>query len=148
MDNRSCLDLMKTVTNIFRRELDNALRERNVTMSQLSALMIIRDEMGGRCDLKALEKRLMVAQSTAAVLTGKLEAKGLVSSRADPEDRRVKQLALTARGEQVCRDMEGVALSMKEKALSDITPEEREALSAILGRVYRNITGEGGVAHA
>ncbi len=152
MENRNCLDMMKTVTNIFRRDLDNVLRERNITMSQMSALMTLRDDMGGECDMKSLEKRLMVAQSTVAVMISKLEAKGMVSSCTDPEDRRVKQVRLTSRGEDICRDMEGIVHAMKSKALSDISDEEKRVLSGILSRVYRNMTGEispeGGVPNA
>jgi DNA-binding MarR family transcriptional regulator len=70
----------------------------------------------------------------ATVLVDDLEAQGLVRRRPHPTDRRAKLVEATRRGKTLARRADEI-LATPPEALSELPPEELEALRRILAQV-------------
>ena len=89
--------------------------------------------------LKELEKRLRVAQSTAAGIVVRLEQKGFAQGAGDPEDRRVKMVRITPAGLACCANARENVRRTEEHLLSGLTAEERLTFAALLKKVSENL---------
>jgi DNA-binding MarR family transcriptional regulator len=69
----------------------------------------------------------------------RLERAGLVERRPDPNDRRGRQIALTATGKRVIDDMIGRMVAMETKMLSVLTEAEQKRLNALLKKLLAGI---------
>jgi DNA-binding MarR family transcriptional regulator len=78
---------------------------------------------------------LEVEKATAGRMIERMEANGWVERRAEPGDRRVKRVCLTAEAERVHKRIWPVAESTVEDALADLTRQESKQLMALLVRV-------------
>ncbi len=139
MEHTNCMKMMKDVSALFKKNMDNALKEENMTMTQLGRLQILRDEFDGECDFKSLEKALMVAQSTAVTLFSRLESKGLIECFTAPDDRRVKKMRITQSAKNLCERIESTRTSFGRRAMEGISRDEMVFLGELLSRVYMNV---------
>jgi DNA-binding MarR family transcriptional regulator len=69
----------------------------------------------------------------------RLERAGLVERRPDPNDRRGRQIALTAAGKRVIDDMIGRMVAMEAQMLSVLTPVEQKKLNALLRKLLTGL---------
>ena len=69
----------------------------------------------------------------------RLERAGLVERRADPNDRRGRQIALTAAGKRVIDDMIGRMVAKEEQMLSVLTQAEQKKLNALLKKLLTGL---------
>jgi len=86
-----------------------------------------------------LERRLHVAQSTAAGIVARLEQKGFVEGFGDANDRRIKMLRITPAGEECCRLADQHMAAFEENLLTGLTEAERTTFVALLERVAGNL---------
>lgn len=86
-------------------------------------------------DQSALASRLGVDRNSTSLLVGALEAKGLLERRVSQVDRRARQVRLTSSGEQLFEELHPRAVSLQERVLEVLKPEEREVLLDLLVRV-------------
>jgi DNA-binding MarR family transcriptional regulator len=88
----------------MRRSMRNFLRfarENGLSMSQLSALLHLHHKRIGVTDLG---DHLGVTSAAASQMLERLVQQGLILRREDPNDRRVKQIALTDKGCQILEE--------------------------------------------
>ena len=76
--------------------------------------------------------------STTTRVLDRLEAKGLVRRTPCPNDRRVMQLALTAEGESLCREIPFGLARVGNQLLRGFTPKEFATLKGFLRRMLEN----------
>lgn len=69
----------------------------------------------------------------------RLERAGLVERRPDPNDRRGRQIALTATGLAVIEDMIGKMVAMEERMLAVLTPMEQDNLNQLLKKLLTGL---------
>jgi DNA-binding MarR family transcriptional regulator len=69
----------------------------------------------------------------------RLERAGLVERRPDPNDRRGRQIALTAAGKRVIDDIIGRMVAMEAQMLSVLTPVEQKKLNALLKKLLTGL---------
>lgn len=69
----------------------------------------------------------------------RLERAGLVERRPNPNDRRGRQIALTAAGKAVIDDMIGRMVAMETKMLSVLTETEQKRLNALLKKLLTGL---------
>lgn len=62
----------------------------------------------------------------------RMEAKGFIERRADPQDRRAQSVFLTQRGFEVEDIATRITLEANEKVLGEFSPEEEEVLKKLL----------------
>jgi MarR family transcriptional regulator for hemolysin len=70
-----------------------------------------------------------------------MDARGLVTRRRDPANRRVHLVELTADGEATFRRLRSAALAFDQRVRRGITAEDIANLEDVLGRLERNVTG-------
>jgi DNA-binding MarR family transcriptional regulator len=82
-----------------------------------------------------LATRLKIHPSRLVAILDKLEKRGFLERKANPEDRRLYSLHLTRGGEEGLDSIRKVAREHQEALLGTLTSEERETLGVLLTRI-------------
>lgn len=99
-DNCLCLHAQRAARALARR-FDDALRPHGITSGQFSILNVLNRPLPH--SMGPVAKFLAMDRSTLTANIKPLERDGLVSVAVDPEDRRGRKLALTAKGRRTLR---------------------------------------------
>ncbi|UWD48494.1 MarR family transcriptional regulator [Clostridioides difficile] len=121
------------------KRLNSELRSSNLTLAQLQLLLTLYDSKDKTFTLKELEKRLHVAQSTIVGTTSRLEKKGFIMSLSVPDDKRIKKVGLTTKGEECCLTTQNKMEDIEKLLLSNLNDEEKEQFICLLKKVYEVI---------
>ena len=136
---KQCGMLIKQIHDGLEKNANNALRDDNITMTQIGTLIELSSAPKRELTLKELEKRLHVAQPTAAGIVSRLEDKGLVEGLAGREDKRVKIVRITESGLNCCVKADTKMHQAEEQLLDGFSEEEKENFNNYLERVLNNI---------
>jgi DNA-binding MarR family transcriptional regulator len=105
----------------------------DVTPSQVRAIRVLDTHGGVRS--KELADHLRIAPRSTTEVVDALEAKGLVSRSADPNDRRATLVALTDRGRELSREVRRARGAESGRMFERLTPTDRADLARILGKL-------------
>lgn len=83
----------------------------------------------------ALAKDMMLSTSAMTNRLDRLETRGLIVRRTDPEDRRGLQIALTDAGFELIDGLVASHVETEERMLAALGPAERSMLRALLGKI-------------
>lgn len=89
--------------------------------------------------LERLAEMLRVDRTTAARAVQKLTQLDLLEKRADPDNRKIKRLFVTAQGAERYAVVKRENNYSNTQALQGFTPEEARQLAAFLNRIDQNI---------
>lgn len=89
----------------------------------------------GEASQRELCDALDLDRSTVAGLVARLESRGLVARVRDAADRRRNAVRLTDVGRDTLRDVAPSAARVDDVLTSGLTPDERETLQLLLGKV-------------
>lgn len=134
-ERKECGALIKKINDEMEKNANNVLRAQDLTFSQISALLELNSAPEGQLTLKELEKRLHVAQSTAAGIISRLERKALVQAFGDAEDRRVKIVKITSEGVERVQKADLFRVEAEELLLSRLTETEKSIFYSLLKKV-------------
>jgi MarR family transcriptional regulator for hemolysin len=70
-----------------------------------------------------------------------MDARGLVTRRRDPANRRVHLVELTAEGEATFRRLRSAAVAFDQRLRRGLSDEDVARLDGLLGRLEGNVTG-------
>jgi DNA-binding MarR family transcriptional regulator len=84
---------------------------------------------------RQLAERLCCDPSNVTAFVDRLEESGLVERRVDPDDRRVKTLAMTADGRRVRNQMNTI-IAMSTPSFHGLTVDEQATLLALLDKAW------------
>lgn len=135
-ERKECGALIKKINDELEKNANNVLRAEDLTFSQIGALLELNSAPDGRLTLKELEKRLHVAQSTAAGIISRLERKALVGAFGDPQDRRIKIIQITPKGAERVQTADLHRIQTEELLLSGLTETEKTIFYSLLKKVY------------
>ncbi len=127
--------MIKQIHDCLEKDTNNTLRAQDLTMAQVGALIELRSAEEKQMPLKELERRLHVAQSTAAGIVVRLEQKGFLESFGSPDDRRIKMVRITRKGEECCLDSDRGMEQAEQKLLHSLTQEEKTVFLDLLEKV-------------
>lgn len=82
-----------------------------------------------------ISERLGIDRNTMTLLLDDLEAKGLVTRRRDPDDRRAHLVSLTDTGRDVLVQSTALAQRTNEEVFAPLSSSERAQLHALLSRL-------------
>jgi DNA-binding MarR family transcriptional regulator len=82
---------------------------------------------------------LNVTPPTITKMVQRMEQRGFVARREDPEDQRISRVYLTPTGRAVLEDMHQTLQALDEEALVGFTLEERVLLRRLLLQVRQNL---------
>ncbi len=133
-------DFEATEVHIFR--LMGALRRRmardlaryGLTFPQFMALQSL-EKAEGPCRMGPLAALALQSLPAMTGIVDRLEEKGLVERRRDPEDRRSVIVVLTERGKDVLSRIRADRRRTLEEIFKKLTPEEIKALNAIMEKI-------------
>lgn len=134
-ERKECGALIKKINDEMEKNANNVLRAEDLTFSQIGALLELNSAPEGRLTLKELEKRLHVAQSTAAGIVSRLERKALVEAFGDPQDRRIKIIQITSKGIERVQTADLHRMEAEELLLSGLTETEKSIFYSLLKKV-------------
>lgn len=135
MQRSSCGILIKQIHDELERQSNNALKSSDLTLSQIGALLALRDEPDKKMPLKKLEKKLSLAQSTTVGIVARLKKKGFVETLDDPEDGRVKIVSITQSGKDICAKADQSMTNAEQKLLYGLTDTEQNIFITLLKKV-------------
>ncbi|MCY4502497.1 MAG: MarR family transcriptional regulator [Alphaproteobacteria bacterium] len=142
--------LVSDVARLLRTEFDRRVRDLGLTRSQWLALTRIFRQPG--CTQSELAETLEMEKGPAGRLIDRLEDNGFVERKADPTDRRVNRIHLTAEAEAIERTMREIALQTIHEALSDLDEAERvkavEVLITVKARLQEMLQNSNQAANA
>ena len=81
-------------------------------------------------------ERLGIDRNTMVLLLDDLEARGLVTRRRDPRDRRAHLVSLTDAGRDVLAQSTALARRTNDEVFAPLSAEERAQLHALLSRLF------------
>lgn len=127
-----CGMLIRQIHLNLSKRTNNSLRGQGLTMSQMMALLILSRSEGGELSLKELERYLQTSQPDVAGVAARLSKKGMVDSFTDPQDKRMKRVRITERGEAYCREAKCGMIETEQTLLSKMTPAEQQMFRELL----------------
>jgi DNA-binding MarR family transcriptional regulator len=128
------VSLLRTYALVL-RDLERRLRPLGLTISRFEVLLLLSFARGGRLPVMRLRDLLLVHGSSATYLVDRLTEAGWVAREADPADRRVSIVRLTAAGRA---RMEAGVRALTEAGFGPIgalDEDARRELSALLAAV-------------
>lgn len=131
--------LIKQISTALEKRANNSLNKDNLTLSQVSVLFLLKNAVDDKMTFKDLEKALHVAQSTTVGIISRLEAKNMVESYIDPDDKRIKWVSITAMGKEVCELTYSHVKETETEIARGLTKEERATLITLLQKVADNL---------
>lgn len=135
VEEASCAALIKQIHTELEKNANNSLRQNDLTLSQVTVLMELKQADANTLELKQLERLLHVAQSTAAGIVRRMEQKGFVEAFGSPEDKRIKMVRITPLGLDCCRKTESNMKQTERLLTSSLTETERSILIRLLQKV-------------
>jgi len=122
----------------FRSQIfDRLLKPHGLTTSQAWVLAFLFREDG--LTQSELAKRLEVGTVTVGGLVDRLEARGLVSRHADPNDRRANRVCLTDEAHDLIGLMNKYSRTVDDIAFQGMPPETIDMVNAHLKSVRENL---------
>ncbi len=129
----------------FRRELDAALREKDLTGAQfgvLRALDRLERERGGEISQRDIEELSRSSHPTMTEILKKLEKKGFIAVSPSAVDGRRKAIRQTEKARELGREMFRIDEETFAKFSSTLGAEEAARIGGMLDCLLENICGQ------
>ena len=133
-----CGGLIKQIKDAIAKLANNSLREKNLTLTQMRVLMELHSSKDAM-PLKEIERKLQVAQSSAAGVVSRLRAKGFVSTFTSSDDSRVKLARLTESGKQCCYNTWQDIERLEARMFAGFSKVEKDELNRQLLKISENL---------
>ncbi|MEJ5308271.1 MAG: MarR family transcriptional regulator [Anaerolineae bacterium] len=125
--------LQEWVALFMHRSMEHVLlfiKENNLSMSQMGALMNIHRQ--GVCTVSDIGDELGITSAAASQMLERLVQQELVERTEDPNDRRVKQIALTDKATRIIQENFRLQHTWLGELAGSFTPAEQEQVQAAL----------------
>lgn len=132
---KTCASLIKQIHSELEKNANNALRQDDLTLSQISVLMSLSKAEENQLEQKQLEQSLHIAQSTATGIVKRLEQKGFVESFTSSTDKRIKVIRITSLGLAYCKKATINMEKTESELTSALTETEHDILLSLLQKV-------------
>lgn len=131
------IDLMANLAALFHHDYEDAASAHSLTGAQAKVLGLLRR---GPLPMRQIANTMSCEPSNITGIVDRLEARGFVNRQANPQDRRVKLVAITSDGENASTEMRA-SLTFAREPLAALDPDQRAQLRDLLRRVLDGATG-------
>lgn len=114
----------------FERYSAPDLRAMGLTMTQFDVIATLGNQPPMTC--KELGEKTLVTKGTLTGVLERLESKGILSRKLNPEDARSQKIGLTKEGQELFEKVFPAHLQHLEKAFSQLSPKQFAELSKVL----------------
>jgi len=125
--------VLAKAARVLEGEATRSIAGLGMCISDFGALEVLLHK--GPLPVNTLGRKLLLTSGSATVAIDRLEKRGLVERRSDPEDRRARIVRLTASGRRLIQGAFDSHAADMEKVVSVLTPPEREALVSSLKKL-------------
>jgi len=129
--------LIGQLDRVISRRLSEALSRHGVTLSQYTALSVLRAR--SRSSNAQLAERSFITPQSANEVVKAIEANGWVTRDTDPMNRRIVMLSLTPAGEALLEECDAAAGHVEKAMLDDMPAESAQLLHDLLRSCVRNL---------
>jgi DNA-binding MarR family transcriptional regulator len=123
-------------SSVLESRVEARLADVGLSLAKLAALHRL-TEAGESLPLGQLAERLSCVKSNVTQLVDRLEADGLVSRTADPNDRRSRLAVLTDAGRSAYAKGSEIQMQAERELFGVLTSEESSTLQQLLGKLQR-----------
>jgi MarR family transcriptional regulator for hemolysin len=121
------------------RAFDGALAEAGGSLPVWLVLLSLKSQPPG--NQRDLAEAVGIREATLTHHLNAMDARGLVTRRRDPANRRVHLVELTAEGEATFRRLRSAAVAFDQRLRRGLSDEDVARLDGLLGRLEGNVTG-------
>lgn len=132
--------LLTDVTRMIRAELDRRVGEAGLGLTPGEGRTLSHAFRAGAVRQNVLAERMGVEAMTLSGALDRLEARGLVERRADPDDRRAKTVHLTPAGEEMLEQIQPIAAALRTEASDAVSAEQWRTFVEVLKTVRANLS--------
>lgn len=126
--------MVTRIARYWRRAVDESLAQNS--LSQATAMpLIVLSRLGPELRQGVIAEELGLEGPSLVRVVELLVAEGLVCRREDPQDRRVRLLRLTRKGEERVAEIEEAVAQLRARYLSDLSETEIRVLLAALSKI-------------
>ncbi|MGB0712504.1 MAG: MarR family winged helix-turn-helix transcriptional regulator [Gammaproteobacteria bacterium] len=124
----------------IKTEFTRRLKPYELTSEQFAVLATLwrKDGMSQR----ELGDLLVKDRPNVTRMLDKMTGKGLLERRAAPDDRRVQQVFVTAKGRALEDELVPIALAFRAEAYRGISAAEQTMIYSLLNRILRNLNAD------
>jgi MarR family transcriptional regulator, transcriptional regulator for hemolysin len=123
------------------RAFDEALAKAGGSLPVWLVLISLKSQQ--LANQRALADAVGIREATLTHHLNAMDAQGLITRRRDPANRRVHLVELTEAGEALFGRLRGAAFEFDQRLRAGISGDEVTALGDLLGRLERNVAGDG-----
>ncbi len=132
--------LVRILQRCAHQSMDNAMENMELTAVQGQIMAYLAHAKTPPCP-RDLEDEFHLTHPTVSGILSRLEQKGFVQLRTDPEDRRCKRIHVLEKGWQCHEVMHRTIQENEQRMTEGFTEEERQMFSDLLQRAIRNMGG-------
>jgi MarR family transcriptional regulator, transcriptional regulator for hemolysin len=132
------LQLTRTARSVS-RAFDGALAEAGGSLPVWLVLLSLKSQPPG--NQRDLAEAVGIREATLTHHLNAMDARGLVTRRRDPANRRVHLVELTAEGEATFRRLRSAAVAFDQRLRRGLSDGDVARLDGLLGRLEGNVTG-------
>jgi DNA-binding MarR family transcriptional regulator len=125
--------MLSTLGHAVSRRFIHALQPLELHPREFAVLRAVRSNDG--YSQQSLAERLRIPPSRMVAIVDELESRGLIERRPDPDDRRVRALYVTQRGQTLLQDASNLVVQHERTISRALTVKERAELLALLNRI-------------
>lgn len=130
---------LRETENEIEKQLNNALKNLDLTMSQAAVLATLLECPEEQMTMKELEKSIQLSQSVTAGIVLRMEQKGYLESFGDLHDKRIKIIKISEQGKIMCDSARKILSDFEKRLLSDFTKAESDMFLNLLDKAFDNI---------
>ncbi|HWK63753.1 MAG TPA: MarR family transcriptional regulator [Rhizobiaceae bacterium] len=132
--------LIADITRLSRAEMDRRTEEAGLGLTLGDGRTLSHAARAGAVRQNVLAERMAVEAMTLSSALDRLESRGLIERRQDPDDRRAKLVDVTAEGEAVLAQIQPIGAGLRADASRGIAPADWQRFLDTLRQVRANLT--------
>jgi len=122
------------------QSMTNALESMELTAAQGHIMAFLAHRQTPPCP-RDIESEFQLSHPTVSGILSRLEQKGFIELRTDPEDRRCKRIYILQKGQECHELMHTTIQANEQRIVQGFTPEEQELFGQLLQRAITNMGG-------
>lgn len=130
--------IIKKVSEEIERRANEEIKKYRLTLTQGKVILFLSEYPEQKATQKDLEDFLQVSHPTTVTIVKSMEAKKMVETSVDEEDRRMKNVKLIWGNEGIYNELRQNAENIERKLLAGFSEEEKEQFLSFLNRAYKN----------
>lgn len=135
---------IRIINNKFRELWDKNLQKYNLTGVQMEVLCYLKGNRDKEIHQREIEYWFQLKNPTVTGILNRLEEKGYITRRRNPEDGRYRIIEVTEKGNRVMEDMGEGARDLDERIYDCMTDEEQAKLLELLDRILETMSENDG----